>query len=127
MLNKRLIVILAATALLVVAAVRIQTGAVVSAVGPTGADLSDYYQRHPGLTIAMETVPSDELQQNPEILIAGNAVAVSDYFQRHPELLKPGNTVDLSDWFQRHSDSLKLGNAVDLSDWSLRHPESIIR
>ena len=93
------------------------------AVGTTGADLSDYFQRHPGSTIRIDAGASDWFQRHPEMVNAASAVDLSDYFQRHPTVMTLSDTTGATDYFQRHPDSLKPGNAVDQSDWFQRHPE----
>jgi hypothetical protein len=54
MLKNRLIVLLAAVALLVIAAFFVDTRIAASAVVSSGNDLSDYYQRHPELVNAIQ-------------------------------------------------------------------------
>ena len=89
------------------------------AVGTTGADLSDYFQRHPESTIKIDVGASDWFQRHPEVN-AANAADLSDYYQRHPG---SSTSIDagVSDWFQRHPE-VNAANAVDLSDYFQRHP-----
>ena len=125
MLNNRLAAILAAVAMVIVAAAFvINTGTPTNHVVPQevraapdrglpsgeirleNAEASDYYQRHPGLTIAIEEVSSDWYARHPELMNAGNTLGASDYFERHPEVFRMSDTADLSDWYQRHRSSL---------------------
>jgi len=103
------------------------TGCTNVLIPDTGAEASDYYQRHPGSTIAIVAVASDWFERHPEMLNVATAADLSDYFQRHPTALKLGNDAVATDYFQRHRDSFKLGNAVELTDWFQRHPELMTR
>ncbi len=120
-----------------------------NAVGTTGADLSDYYQRHPGSSISIDAGASDWFQRHPEVN-AANAVDLSDYFQRHRDSFNPANAsqgtapqsspdsylspdaidwlvrhpemLDATDWFRQHPEWVNAANATDLSDYFQRHP-----
>jgi hypothetical protein len=77
-------------------------------------DLSgDFALRHPEWTLSVSNVSipltgifetSDYFQRHPELSLpvpSASAADLSDYFVRHPELRTPA-TIDLSDYFQRH-------------------------
>jgi hypothetical protein len=97
MLNNRLMVVIAAAVLLVVAAgvVRIagtEVSITFSGIGlgraKTAVDLSDYFQRHSGSSIAAAASASDWFERHANALAGANAADISDYFQRHPTALK---------------------------------------
>ena len=142
MLNNRLSIMLTIVAMLVVATLSITAGNAVTPASPTRPDLSDYYQRHPGVLVEIPAVASDWFGRHPELKVASAAdfsdyylrhrnatveiaAVASDWFERHPEL-KVRSGADLSDYYVRHRDSFKPGKVVDLSDWFQRHPELII-
>ena len=111
-------------AALAIAAVVLLTFAVVPAISapepalvPVTAGISeagsDYYQRHPELSVAAGIgidVAGDIFLRHPEwtssvqnaaIPVVGQAEA-SDYLQRHPELSAPAESDNFSDYFLRH-------------------------
>jgi hypothetical protein len=75
------------------------------------ADLAgDFALRHPGWTVNVQNavVPvtgifeaSDYFQRHPELSLSIESADLTDFFVRHPELHAPA-TMDLSDYFLRH-------------------------
>ena len=78
---------------------------------------SDFHQRHPGWTWAINT-------SNASIPVTGVSEA-PDYFQRHPELsMSLGVTIDLTDYSLRHPElSISANDALAASDYFMRHPD----
>ena len=155
MFKNRLVVILAAGAVLLVAAFILGTGNATSAVA---SDLSDYGLRHPNAAIPVAiTGASDFIERHPELLKPGNTVDLTDYAARHPavavERSFPGKEMDdrvattvgidgrfagkakddvvarasdASDWFERHQNMLNAAVAAEFSnDYAQRHPETL--
>ncbi len=92
----------------------------------------DYALRHPGGLVIpvnsnLDTRGSDYYQRHPELSVpAVLGLGASDYFQRHPELITPaGAAVDMTDYFFRHPElsGASLKN-VDLTDYFFRHPNN---
>jgi len=103
MSTSRLLSLFVAVVLIVMAIFTIRAGITTSAAVSRGQDLSDYFQRHPGASVAIARAD------------------LSDYFLRHPASAIPAGSM-ASDWFERHPESLKAGSAVDRSDYYQRHP-----
>lgn len=89
MFKNRWFVSLIALVSLMVAALTVESGIATSAVVSTGNDLSDYFQRHPGVTIRISPDATDWFERLPEIVHPTNAIDLSDYFQRHPIVMTP--------------------------------------
>ncbi len=106
MLRKGTVLIGVALALGIIAGLGVSAvaaGCDVAAVSttPCAMDMSDYYMRHPGVTIPIPVVDR------------------SDYFLRHPEVIQ---MADRSHLLQ----AMPLA-AADYSDYYLRHPGATIR
>jgi hypothetical protein len=77
---------------------------------------SDFYQRHPDWTWAVN-------DQNASIPVTGDA-AFPDYYQRHRELSAPAEiSADTTDYFFRHPELLISRQSIDLTDYYFRHPK----
>jgi hypothetical protein len=78
---------------------------------------SDFYQRHPDWTWAVN-------DQSAIVPVTGDA-AFPDYYQRHPELRIPVEaSVDMTDYYFRHPElRTSTTKSIDLTDYFFRHPE----
>jgi len=77
---------------------------------------SDFHQRHPDWTWAVEDV-------KVVIPITGDS-AYPDYYQRHPELKVPVETaIDTTDYFFRHPELMAPAASIDLTDYYFRHAD----
>jgi hypothetical protein len=137
--TSRLLSLLITVALIVLSFFVIRAGIATSEVASAGQDLSDYFQRHPGVQPVALQLPAPArtavLEQGnrfdraqpiarPE---ASNRTMVLEQGSRYDRTqssasLTSLNAIVASDWFERHPESLKVGNAMDLSDYYQRHP-----
>ncbi len=143
MLNNRLIVILIGAALLMAAGFISISGTGTSTVLPNqvsassnlmrqpsgeialaNVQASDYYQRHPGLAIAVEGVATDWFQRHPQVTSASTVADWPDYYQRHSVSLILG-AGGANDYFQRHPELLETSGTSGASDWFQRHPGAL--
>lgn len=95
---------------------------VLSATG-TG-DQSDYFLRHRGSTVPVNSGASDWFERHPEVLRSAQPIDRSDYALRHPELLKSVAPASMDDYFLRHPGSAAAQNTTGMDDWFLRHHDS---
>ncbi len=96
---------------------------------------SDFYQRHPNWTWAVnpqndaisvtaDSAFPDYFQRHPELTATSIlGLEASDYFMRHPELTAPADaSVDMTDYYFRVSALQSTTNQIDLTDYFFRHP-----
>ena len=111
MFKNRFLLVLGAISLLLV------TMAVSKPRSNASPAASDFYQRHPDWTWAIN-------DQNVVSPATGDS-AFPDYFQRHPELSAPvAISIDTTDYFFRHPElRASTTKSIDLTDYFFRHPE----
>lgn len=115
MSRDRVLYIVIAIVLAMLAALTVRAELATSAIVVGGPDNSDYALRHPNAVVpAGAPGASDWFERHPDSLNAANAVDLSDYAQRHPEMLRSAGSAGGDDWFLRHPDSLH-GKAPDSS------------
>lgn len=77
------------------------------------ADLSDYFQRHPGMVNStMNAELSDYYQRHRSVNNATLVAEISDYFQRHPSMAQTIASVETSDYYQRHPEIAMVLNGM---------------
>ena len=90
--------------------------------------LSDYWQRHPDLSIpvtgkTIDTRSSDWFQRHLFEAFPGLGGRYLDYAARHPELsVASTRSVDLTDYAARHPGmTIQLVRPIDTTDYYFRH------
>jgi hypothetical protein len=133
MFKNRVLVVIGVISLLMVTMAVAAPHSNASLVTDQGA--SDFYQRHPEWTWAVNdqnVIPltgdvafPDYYQRHRELsLSAVRGLGASDYFQRHPELTAPAEaSVDLTDYYFRQQVLFPAVKTIDLTDYYFRHPE----
>ena len=131
MFKNRVLVVIGVISLLMVTMAVAAPHSHASLVTDQGA--SDFYQRHPEWTWAVNDqniIPltgdlafPDYYQRHRELSVSPIlSVGASDYFQRHPKLIAPAEpSVDMTDYYFRHRGSLTSSKIVDLTDYFFRH------
>jgi hypothetical protein len=129
--------------LIVLGIFTIRAGIATSEVASNEQDLSDYFQRHPGVQPLALQLPAPArtsvLEQGsrfdraqpiarPEASNRTMVLEQGSRYDRTQASARPTslNAIVASDWFERHSASIKSVNAADLSDYFQRHPDTTI-